>query len=474
MRKWFIGLLAAVMLVSGGSAAAAHNGNGNGNGGGKGNGNGHGKQYSKYCQQVLASLNEALAKANNEKSKEAIRKYIASVTAQCDGKSDQGLTDDKRVQKDKEQLQVRYRSGDSVNKVTGPVVLVVKGQYGSTISWKSSASSVISDNGLTVMRQSKDTKVTLTATIKYNKAVQTKSFVLTVKAADQTDAQRVAKDKAALKIEFNGSDNINSVTQPLKLLPTKGQYGSTIKWYSGDPNTLSADGKTVKRPSAGEGDAIIPLTAVLQSGNAVEVVTFKVTVKAQLQDANRVSADKAALEIDFAGTDNASRVTRPLDNLPVKGVNGSAIVWTSSMPSVLSNDGKTLHRPAKGEPDVTVLLTAIITSGSASDVKIFVLTIKADLSNAEKVAADKAELQITFASDNSANSVTKPITLPSKGAYGSTITWYSNSPGIISDNGKTVNRPADGEGDAKVTMMAFVTYDGVSDLKTFTLTVKEK
>jgi hypothetical protein len=154
-------------------------------------------------------------------------------------------------------------------------------------------------------------------------------------------------------------------------------------------------------------------------------------------------------------------------------VNGSQITWTSSSPSVISNDGKTINRPAQGAGDAAVLMTAIITKNSVSDVKVFALTVKQEFTIAEKVAADKADLVITFGESDLATQVTKPLSLPTTGYYGSTMIWISSNPTIISNNGTAINRPAQGTGDAAVTLTAYITNNAIVDLKTFQVIVKQ-
>jgi hypothetical protein len=323
--------------------------------------------------------------------------------------------------------------------------------------------------------QSADETVVMTAVLRYNQTTASKTFTLIVKAvpASMTDAQKAAADLAALQIKFNGTDTADRVTQPLKMLLTSSSNGSSITWFSGAPTIISNDGKTVNRPAPGSGDAIVIMTAYAVNNTAVATKTFQLTVKQQLTDIQKVANDKAALEIDFGGSDTSSRVTRPIDQLPTAGTNGSVIFWSSSAPGILSADGKTINRPAVTAGDITVALTANITSNGVTDFKVFYLTVKREFTSAEKVAADKADLNITFADKDSAASVTKPIGLPATGYYGSTITWYSTLPSVISNNGTVVNRPARGTGDITVTMMGYISNNGAVDIKIFTLTVKQ-
>ncbi len=137
------------------------------------------------------------------------------------------------------------------------------------------------------------------------------------------------------------------------------------------------------------------LTATITYGGVSDTKSFSLTVKSVLTDAQKVAADKALLTITFGGTDTTSSVTQPL-TLPLSMTNGSTITWVSSNASVISNDGKTVQRPSAGSGDASVVLTAILTKGSSSDVKTFTLTVKQQLTDVQRVAADKAALAIVY------------------------------------------------------------------------------
>jgi putative cell wall-binding protein len=99
----------------------------------------------------------------------------------------------------------------------------------------------------------------------------------------------------------------------------------------------------------------------------------------------------------------------------------------------------------------------------------------ASMTDAEKVAADKAAL--TFDAIKNQNANTSNITgnlatLPATGVNGSRINWSSSDPSTISSSG-SVTRPANGTGDKTVTLTATITSGAVSDTVVFSLTVKE-
>jgi len=197
-------------------------------------------------------------------------------------------------------------------------------------------------------------------------------------------------------------------------------------------------------------------------------------------DSAAVAADKAALvdaSIKGANPDLA-HITMPLTNpLPSLGANGSAIVWKSNNVSVISNDGQTIVRPAYGQPNANVTMTATLSKGNVSDSKNFALTVLAITVNPDSVAvaADKAALvdaSIKGANPDLAH-ITMPLTnpLPSLGANGSKITWVSSDTTVVSNDGQTIHGATYGDPDKIVTFTATITKGAVSDTKAFILTV---
>ncbi|MBC8079688.1 MAG: hypothetical protein H7X86_05040, partial [Gorillibacterium sp.] len=256
----------------------------------------------------------------------------------------------------------------------------------------------------------------------------------------KSSVARVASDKANLNITYASGDKANTVTKPFASLPLRGQKGSVITWMSSNPEIITNDGKTINRPLITTGDVKVLMIATITNGSKADYKVFELTIKAQVGEAQRVAADKAALAIDFGGNDNAASVTQPFDKLPMTGSNGSQITWVSGNPAVITNDGKTVNRSTV---DVKVVFVATITSGTYVDTKMFEVIVKAQMSDAQRVAADKAALVIDFGGNDNMGSVTQAFDkLPTIGSLGSTITWISSYPAVISNGGKTVNRPS--------------------------------
>ena len=149
-------------------------------------------------------------------------------------------------------------------------------------------------------------------------------------------------------------------------------------------------------------------------------------------------------------------------SLPNAGsVYKSSITWESDKTEYITNDGK-VNRPS--DQDVNVTLTATLTLKGQSVTKEFPLTVKYNNPEGDLVAAVK-DLSIgTYY-------VTKDLTLPAAAANGATVTWTSDSPDYIGDDGK-VTRPEDG--DKNVTLKAEITLGDVTAHKDFPAVVLQK
>ena len=195
----------------------------------------------------------------------------------------------------------------------------------------------------------------------------------------------------------------------------------------------------------------------------------------ELTDAELVAAAKAALAITYGGSDDASNVTQDV-TLPttVDTASGVSITWSSDNTAIVSAAGA-VTRPANGDGNASVTLTAAIQKGNESDSKTFSLTVLeegATPTDAELVATAKADLAITYVGSDNAASVTQDITLPATvdTAPGVSITWSSDNTAVITDAG-AVTRPASGADNASVTLTAAIQKGSESDSKTFSLTV---
>ena len=161
------------------------------------------------------------------------------------------------------------------------------------------------------------------------------------------------------------------------------------------------------------------------------------TAAAAIDDYDAVNADTSGLTWERIQGENIHEndVQANLD-LPTIGSNGTAISWVSTSAAVIDVDGVVV-RPAAGQGNADVTLTATISRGTASETREFFLTVTEELSDAESVVADA--IWLTWARIRGANTlrsnVTNNLQLPTIGLNASTITWSSSDTDIVADDG---------------------------------------
>ena len=101
------------------------------------------------------------------------------------------------------------------------------------------------------------------------------------------------------------------------------------------------------------------------------------TVTPPIGDADAEAVDKAAAALTWSiikGGNAAQDDVRSGLNLPTIGEDGVAIIWGSSEPAYIANDGN-VTRPSYAEGSKTVTLTATLTKGAQSKDAIFMLIV---------------------------------------------------------------------------------------------------
>jgi len=278
------------------------------------------------------------------------------------------MTDAQAVAAAKAALLTGYAEGDLPATVTQSLTLPLTGSSGCTVSWASSDPAVVSPDGTVTRPLYGDAQVILTATITSHQASDTAIFAVTVKGR-MSDADAVAAAKSALNIIYASGDSASSVTQNVTL-PSSDADGCSVSWASDTPAVVATNGAVTPPPSD---DVIVQLTATISSHAVTDTKVFSLTVKAVMNDASAVAADKAALMIVYGPGDSASSVRHNIV-LPTSGTNGSNITWSSSHPGVITSSGGVT---VPTDEDALVTMTATISKGSASDTATVDLIVKA-------------------------------------------------------------------------------------------------
>lgn len=142
--------------------------------------------------------------------------------------------------------------------------------------------------------------------------------------------------------------------------------------------------------------------------------------------------------------------------------------WISSNEKYITNDGK-VTRPAIGSEMAEVVLTAILTKDQLTQNKEFRLKVIPQLSNADALQKDMETLMNTWQE----SCIYQKIILPEKGMEGSVITWKSNNPDFVTDNGKVIKKPSKGEGNKTISLQATLSKGKEKQVRDFNLCIKE-
>ncbi|MEI7502728.1 MAG: LamG domain-containing protein [Paludibacter sp.] len=157
--------------------------------------------------------------------------------------------------------------------------------------------------------------------------------------------------------------NLNAVTTNLTL-PTTATNGATITWSSSKTNFISNVG-VVTRPVFGTDTARVVLTATVTRNFVSKNILFNAKVVPSYTDLQCTQSDAANIAI----TGNLTNLRSNLQ-LPILGLEGSSISWSSNKTAVLSNAGVIVSRPAKGSRNAKVTMTATVTKGSSVSSKL--------------------------------------------------------------------------------------------------------
>lgn len=155
--------------------------------------------------------------------------------------------------------------------------------------------------------------------------------------------------------------------------------------------------------------------------------------------------------------------------LPTTYGDGIRVSWASSDIAVIT-DGGHITRPAHGQPVATATLTATLTKDNCRLAKTFDVGVMPEFSDEEAVSYDLAALQ----PDGNLNSLYENLTLPTVGAEGSVILWQSSDTAWLSNEGRVVQRPAEGEGYRHVVLTATLLKGSARATKTFDVRIHEQ
>ena len=290
---------------------------------------------------------------------------------------------------------------------------------------------------------------------------------------DKTD-QIIVQDTNKLNIGYAAGDSASYVTTHITL-PSKGEGGSSIVWSSSNSNVIQVTNNgvgIVYRPTA---NTNVTLTATLRYGNMSKTKTFQVTVIGLKN--TTVSGLKSTYEVykgekvTLSGLIQSSSLLAKV-RVTIDGYDYFSVEkWPNSYSYDLSNISFPTQSWTLNLQPGTYTIEIYATNANSSEGSTPIATTKLKVKSKEwkKAWWDKKNIKLFYAKGDSWKKITKNITLPSKGWYGSKITWESMNESIISDTG-VVNRPK--TKDEKVTLVATITLGDVTITREIVVTVK--
>lgn len=315
---------------------------------------------------------------------------------------------------------------------------------GRSVTWKSSDTDAVSDDGMTVTKQSWPQDVTLTAEIILNSydiirnaSVSIEYNVVVPPVDGLSDKEKAEAIVNKYLTDKKLSDEKHDyITKDLNALPTK-VGDCTIEWASTNEDYVSNDGK-VTLPY--EDNENLTMIATVKCGGETAVKEFPLTV---ISVDNLLDAAKSALDYKDLTSETNTQIKSDLI-LPKSGLYDTKIEWASSNTSLIDSDGFV----TRSDSNETVTVTAIFTLLGCSTEKDFYFNVM--LSDAVMLDADVSAF--AFNKTEAAESFTLPVLCP---LYKTVIKWSSDSSVInIIGADATVTRPSYNGSDAIVTLTA--------------------
>lgn len=292
------------------------------------------------------------------------------------------LTDQEKVEKAKEVLQLSFQNGDTADNISSHRLnLPVNGFHDTKISWQSNRENIIKikkENEWncygSITRPEENTQVILTATITKGDASATKSFTVTVRGTNE-DAVISAAEQAVKAIP----SFVTKDTSPIQLRTKEtvsvwnGSSNSSvevnIKWKAEPPEFISDSDGTVT-PHETEIKKV-RLTATAKKGKAESSKDIEVTVYPKNNEPNL----QTVVESIVNGIPTEIDADIQLPQSPT----GYQLTWTSSNDSILKIAGNSGHIETWDLVDRTVTLTATLKKNATGEqaTKPKTLTIKA-------------------------------------------------------------------------------------------------
>ncbi len=341
------------------------------------------------------------------------------------------------------------------------------GLYGTTITWASDRTDLITDKGF-LMEINDEEYVTITATIEVDEREISVPFYFVTYISPTI---KLAADMAKVTVQAETDSDMT--------LPVSGEdYNSRITWASNSTYAqVNGARVAITRPENVVGDTEVTLTATFEIDGVTISKDYKVLIKCMPANEDLLQAELDKIDFTDISDESDTAVCENL-HLVYEFPYGITATWTSDSDFV-TDDG-IVTRPPIGEPDEDVIMTVTLERGGVELSKDIPFTVKAYGTTQEVLDYAKAQLTFNTLSDDPINLVVDDLYLPKAWKFGTEVSWTSDSALIEVVNGTDghykgkVTKAAYGAPNTPVLLRATISYEGETVTKDFYVTVSEQ
>ncbi|MBB6694421.1 cadherin-like beta sandwich domain-containing protein [Cohnella xylanilytica] len=337
-----------------------------------------------------------------------------------------------------------------------------------TATLKVNTADATSGNARTVSLNVGDNEISIEVTAQ-NGTTKTYKVTVTRAKSSNADLSNLTISQGTLSPSFSSGTteytaSVGNEITSLEITPTVADGTATLQVNTADATSGSA--RTVSL-NVGDNEILVDVTA--QNG---ATKTYKVTVtraESSNADLSNLTISQGTLSPSFSAdtTEYTASVGNEITSLEITPTvaDGTATLQVNTADAT-SGSARMVSLNV-GDNEIVVDVTA--QNGATKTYKVTVTRL--GLSDEEAVMEAQKALEVGFAEGDSSGAVTKNVILPTGGLNETAISWTSDKPNVIAPDG-TVTRPKYSAGDSAVVLTALIAKNGITDTKTFTLTVK--
>ncbi len=363
-------------------------------------------------------------------------------------------------------------TGEPAEEITQNLTLPTQGEYGSTITWTSDKDYIIGTDGTVNKPAGPDTAVTLTAAITADGCTEQKTFDFIVKGSVAILDQPMPENELIVDDGFESS-TLDARIEPVlsetgSLAAQDGKLALTRTETSASSKTADAFRYYFLEKGTGIADDVIAIEFTLEKSKGNTEVWAKVQ---DVENRDLVAIcwnTDGKLHLYDGKSGKAVREgltgTRPLTfQILVNPMQGVFSAWVDG--ERVAENWK--FRYSMREGGVAQLYT-YLQKGNAYTLYVDNMKMYRSLIPCkEQTLYDKTWLTQDKLTGEPADAVTQNLKLPTQGEFGSTITWSSSVPSVISSSGQ-ITQPAE---NTAVTMTAEIASGPYQQTSTFDFVV---